>query len=329
MREWLLARLRGMGGSSRRAMLPARANGGEAEGDEEKGGGSGGGGTTTPTHGIKRLPHPEEEGKEPQYTNGVTPASTAAASPEPLGAPSPVRMRRTDSDRRSFAESVHSVLSSIHHHKLPKWQYRLLVASVVVLATFLGILLIVSLIYGFGLQFPQITVLGSETLIPSGLMDAHGNVPLRSYLSFENPNIFRIYCKRSVVTIYTDPERTHVLGHAHVPALALHAHERNRTVVSEYAIKGIMSVPRGPDLVKRVLTGRPTLFYTTSVIGLQIKGLGFVPVNRKYMVQCKVLKLWPKPKPAANGTAAAITPGQGEEVEEENGSVADCHGRFV
>jgi hypothetical protein len=171
-------------------------------------------------------------------------------------------------------------------------------------------------------------VLATEPLAP-GLLDAQGNVPLRSELGFENPNVFRIYCNPSIVTIYTDAERLHVLGQAPVPALALHAHERNRIVATEYAIEGIMNVPGGPALVKRVLQGKHTIFYTTSVIGLRVRGLGFVPVTRHYEVRCRVLKLWPRiganGGDGGNGTAAE----QAEQAEDDAVSVADCAGRFV
>lgn len=165
----------------------------------------------------------------------------------------------------------------------------------------------------------QITVLSTEPLLP-GLMDANGSVPLRSLLSFSNPNIFRIYCSPSGVTIYTDPEYTHELAQASVPALALHAHERERTVATDYAIEDIMHVQGGPVLIKRVLQGRHTFFYATSRIGLRVKGLGFVPVTRHYELRCKVIKLWPKP--GGNSTS-------GGELNDESPSVADCHGRFV
>lgn len=56
---------------------------------------------------------------------------------------------------------MHSVMTSTHHVKLHKRTYRLLIAALVLLTAFLGLLLIVSLIYGFGLQFPQVM-----TLIP-------------------------------------------------------------------------------------------------------------------------------------------------------------------
>lgn len=327
MRDWLLARRRGAGGggSSRRAMLSRAAHHEEGQqGDEEKGNGP-------PKFEILRRYGPEEEGKEPSPTNGLTPAMGSAAttpSPRParsLPSPLPARLRRSSSDRRSHSlgESVHSVLTSLHHVKLHKTTYRLLVAAVVLLAAFLALLLIVSLIYGFGLQFPQISVVDTEPLAPS-LVDAHGNIPLRSYLEFQNPNIFRIYAKPSEVAIYTDPERTHLLGRAQVPAVALHAHERHRRVETEYAIEGIMQVQGGPALVTKVAQGKPTLFYTTSVIGLRVKGLGFVPVLRHYEVKCRVLKLWGKPK--GNATAAGQP---GEEDENADVSVADCHGRFV
>lgn len=166
--------------------------------------------------------------------------------------------------------------------------------------------------------------MGTDPLEPK-LVDAHGNIPLRSYLQFRNPNIFRIYAQPSEVSIYTDRERTRLLGKAQVPAVDLHARERNRTVVSDYVIEGIGQVVGGPELVTKVAQGKPTLFYTTSVIGLRVKGLGFVPVQRHYEVRCRVLKLWPKPM--GNATA-----GQAEEEEEGRDadmSAADCHGRFV
>lgn len=93
-----------------------------------------------------------EEGKESQQQQDDDAAADGSTMPTPL----PTRMRRTDSDRHSFSESVHSVLTSIHHFKLPKWQYRLLVGAVILLAAFLVLLLVVSLIYGFGLQVPQV-----------------------------------------------------------------------------------------------------------------------------------------------------------------------------
>ena len=165
-------------------------------------------------------------------------------------------------------------------------------------------------------------MVGTGPLSPN-LVDAHGNIPLRSSLQFQNPNIFRIYAQPSEVSIYTDSERTHLLGKAQVPAVDLHARERNRTVLSEYAIENIGKVLGGPEIVKKVGQGKPTLFYTTSVIGLRVKGLGFVPVLRHYEVSCRVLKLWPKPK--GNATA-----GQAEEEEADADiCVADCHGRFV
>lgn len=324
MRDWLLARLRGAvgGGSSRRAML-SRAAHEDQHGDEEKGDGP----RLNWTGGGKFSCH-AEGGKEPSPTNGPAPttASTATTpSPRPAQSlPSPARLRRSSSDRRSHSlgESVHSVLTSLHHVKLHKTTYRLLVAAIILLAAFLALLLIVSLIYGFGLQFPQISVVDTEPLAAS-LVDAHGNIPLRSYLEFQNPNIFRIYAQPSEVAIYTDAECTHLLGRARVPALDLHAHERNRTVVTEYAIEGIMQVPGGPALVTKVAQGKPTMFYTTSVIGLRVKGLGFVPVLRHYEVKCKVLKLWGKP------TGNATTGGQPGVDEDADVSVADCHGRFV
>jgi len=290
-----------------------------ADTDEEKGGAG-------PRASKGERPVAEERKEAPQRT---TPSTSGGEEDEEMAPPAPVRFPRLESsDRHSFAESVHSVLTSMHHHKLPRWQYRLLVSSVVVLLLVLALLLVVSLLYGFGLQFPQVSVLTTESLAP-GLMDAKGAIPLRSLLAFSNPNVFPIYCKPSAVTIYTDPEHAHVLGVAHVPALTLHAHERNHTAVSEYAIEGIMQVPGGPELVKRVLQGKPTLFHTHTVIPLRVKGLGFVPVTRHYEVACRVLKLWPRP--AANGTSTATaTPAeQGDGDGDEQISVADCHGRFV
>lgn len=170
-------------------------------------------------------------------------------------------------------------------------------------------------------------MLSTDPIAP-GLMDSKGDVPLRSLLSFSNPNVFRIYCNPSTVRIFTDPQRTHELAQAPVPALALHARERSRTLVSEYAIEGIMHVPGGPALVKQVLHGRHSLFYTTSKIGLRVKGLGFVPVTRHYEVRCKVLKLWPKPA-SGNGTAAEEEKVEEAEKQDESLSVADCYGKFV
>lgn len=168
MRQWLLAHLRrGRGSSSsRRAMLSDGAQRpGEvaaADTDEEKGGAG-------PRASKGERPVVEERKEAPQRT---TPSTSGGEEDEEMAPPAPVRLPRFDSsDRHSFAESMHSVLTSMHHHKLPKWQYRLLVSSVVVLLLVLVLLLVVSLLYGFGLQFPQVSVLTTESLAP-GLMDA-------------------------------------------------------------------------------------------------------------------------------------------------------------
>lgn len=87
MRDWLLARLRGAGGSSRRGML----SNGEV-GDEEK----------------AQLPAPPPPHSSKEDADATTPG-TSVDSPLP---PTPRRLRRDDS-HHSFAESVHSVLTTL------------------------------------------------------------------------------------------------------------------------------------------------------------------------------------------------------------------------
>lgn len=136
MRDWLLARLR-------RGGRRATRDGEEAVADEEK--------PQLREEEAKEW-QPEQEEKEEQWQhdgNGTSAAAAAAAAPLPMP------IRRTDSTH-SFAESVHTVLTSIHHFKISKWQYRLLWAAIILLAVALGLFLVVSLIYGFGLQVPQV-----------------------------------------------------------------------------------------------------------------------------------------------------------------------------
>ena len=61
-----------------------------------------------------------------------------------------------------------------------------------------------------------------------------------------------------------------------------------------------------------MVQGKPTMFYTASTISFRVKGFGFVPITRKYRVECRVLKLWGKPEQGG-----------------DDSTVADCNGRFL
>lgn len=215
----------------------------------------------------------------------------------------------------SLMDSIQTAITTLDeviHHRLPLWQYRLLIASLITAVTFLALLLIISCLYGFGLRYPHITVVGSKLVLPDKLVDSQGDVPLQSHVRFDNENIFPVRACRSTVSIYTDAGYRHLLGEAQLPALYLHARERNRTVISDYKIADINNVDGGKEILQSVLKAKPTIFYTRSIIPLQVKGLGFVPITRKYKVECKVLKLWGK-----------------KDQGEMDDTVSDCFGRFV
>jgi hypothetical protein len=48
----------------------------------------------------------------------------------------------------------------------------------------------------------------------------------------------------------------------------------------------------GPDVLKSVLTGKATYLYTHTLATLTVKSLGIMSINRKFRLECTILKHW-------------------------------------
>ncbi|KAM3570783.1 hypothetical protein VYU27_007151 [Nannochloropsis oceanica] len=201
----------------------------------------------------------------------------------------------------SVSSSVHSVVDGINErlHHLPKWQYRLLCGSLWLILFLFVILLTVSIIYGFGLKNVHFSVTGVTPLV-STLADTQGNVPLRTTLSLDNPNIFPITASPTTTTISyidrTNETRTlYPLVRAPVPRIYLHSHEEGHIIYSDLIFKNLGKLPGGPELMTAVLKGNATFLDFTTTLRLRVKALGFVPIVRVFQVDCYISILWGEP----------------------------------
>jgi len=199
----------------------------------------------------------------------------------------------------SAASSAHSVLDDITErlHHLPKWQYRLLCGSLWFTLLLLGILLSVSIVYGFGLKYVHFSVPGTTPLVPA-LVDTHGNIPLRATLRLDNPNIFPIAAAPTTTTL-SSVDRTngklYPLVTAPVPRIYLHSREKGHIIHSDFVLKDLGKLPGGAELTTAALKGKATFLHSTTTLRLHVKALGFVPIVRVFQVKCYIATLWGEP----------------------------------
>ncbi|TFJ83274.1 hypothetical protein NSK_005436 [Nannochloropsis salina CCMP1776] len=176
---------------------------------------------------------------------------------------------------------------------MPKWKYRLMVSSIVVLLISFLLLLFVSVVYGFGMSLPHIEVVAVDVVLP---LPPEGSLPVRSLMRVNNPNRFSILVHPTDISIYSHPTRSpgSLLGVSTIPEHLLHAREGAHTTESVFVVRDLGSIEGGPLLAEAVLTGGPTFFYTRAKAELTVMSLGFMSIGRAYILECTVLKYWGK-----------------------------------
>lgn len=233
------------------------------------------------------------EGEQAQNSTGV-----------PLRAPS-----------FSTIPSVHSVMSDIQSrlHHLPRWKYRFLCASLLLAVILLGLLLCVSIVYGFGLKYVHLSVTGTTPLAPN-LVDAEGNAPIRATISLDNPNSFPITASASeVVLSYMNGQQYTPLASAPLPRIQLHARHKDCMLTIDFVLAHLPTKPEGKAIMGAVLQGRATFLHAAATLRLHVRAFGFIRIVRRFEIDCSVATLWGEPTKA----------------DGSKDTVSDCFGAFV
>lgn len=90
----------------------------------------------------------------------------------------------------------------------PKWEYRLLVGSVFFLLFALVLTIVITVVYGFGMAFPHISITAIQPNLPFPFMDAKGAIPITGTMAFSNPNAFKAKTHPTKIEIYALPDRS-------------------------------------------------------------------------------------------------------------------------
>ncbi|EWM26904.1 hypothetical protein Naga_100103g11 [Nannochloropsis gaditana] len=143
----------------------------------------------------------------------------------------------------SLHSSVRSIVGQIGNHlyQMPKWKYRLMVSSIVVLLISFLLLLFVSVVYGFGMSLPHIEVVAVDVVLP---LPPDGSLPVRSLMRVNNPNRFSILVHPTDISVYSHPTRSpgSLLGVSTIPEHLLHAREGAHTTESVFVVRDLGSI---------------------------------------------------------------------------------------